>query len=201
MTKKRIEVKKINFWQKYLNLDCNTYYDTTTNDMLQNGLKYKPRSTESAQKIYKNEKEPNLIRRREDQLFCDVPVKNIYRKKLPAIKKNISSHHVINSAMDKNDVSLPKDQFTSEYFANYRKTCALNDQEILRKYPKCYPKPIPGLKIKDNVFPIECTDNFHQTISTDLIEKTLRPYIKLEPWKNAFNMKSKSRYNQPKRAF
>ena len=181
----RIESKKSDFWQKYLSLDDRHRHDTTTKDMLRSGLKHKPR-----QNIQENLNERRrIIRHRDDAFF---PAKNVHRRKLPAVEHPAMSNHVINPEAS---ASFHREQLTSEYLASYKEARPEGDQKVLRRYPKKYPEPIPGLKIKDNIF----ATGFKGRSGTDALEE--EPPKTIEPWKHAFTMKSKNRFNLPRRVF
>lgn len=205
--KKVYELKQSGLWYKSRNAPCDgkTHFYTTTNKMLESGLKYQRPLSDFEKKVLNNNSKDfyfsNHDNRYKDHIFPEHLDKNLGRIKLPEIRK-LSILPTYDKAIPINpNHTKPKTkvEFISEYLASYKDVGPCKSTGNRHKYPKCYSTPNPGFRTSANQNQISKNSELQPTV----IQKSLKTCgaSELKPWRYCYKLKSKNIYNQPKKAF
>jgi len=212
--KKGFDLKQSGLWFKSRNApyDGKTHFCTTTNKMLENGLKFQRRLSNFEKKVLNNNAKEFYFsmhdNRYKDHIYPEHLDKNIGKVKLPEIRKR--------SLLPTYDKSIPlnpeflkprtKEEFISEYLGTYKDAGPSMSTEKWHRYPKCYTTPNPGYRISANKnsqkpkVRTKFLQQPHYNFLDDSKNKLCRD-SGMKPWSYSYKLKSRNIYNQPKKAF
>jgi len=147
--KKYYDLKQSGLWFKSRNApyDGKTHFCTTANKMLENGLKFQRSLSCFEKKVMNNDaKEFNFSmhdNRYEDHIYPEHLDKGLGKVKLPEIRKRTTLPILDKSIPLSSDFSKPrtKEEFISEYIANYKDSVPSMSSEKYHRHPKSYTTP------------------------------------------------------------
>jgi len=212
--KKYFDLKQSGLWFKSRNppYDGKSHFCTTTNKMLENGLKYQRRLCSFEKKVLNNNAKEFYFsmhdNRYKDHIYPEHLDKSMGKVKLPEIRR-LSILPTYDKAIPLNpDSTKPKtkEKFISEYLATYKDSGPSMSTEKWHRYPKCYTTPNPGYRTSSNKssekpkVQTKFLQQPHYNFLDDSKKKPCR-VSELKPWSYSYKLKSKNIYNQPKKAF